>query len=358
MSIASPSLPFQLVRPDLLVGKTASALIFLAINPVAGWLGAVAFAFVAMVATYSELSATTYAIGAIALAVCGIAFCHVCRSRQSLEAVRQAALRLGRGDPSVRIPPMRAPSRIAGLVDSFNAMADAIDGEAKERRLMTAGISHELRTPLTILKGRLHGIEDGVIEAETGETRRLLRQVEHILHIVEDLDWLTMAGNGALLLDRRIVDLEQIIGPGLSDLDGLLERHGVRISRDTQPAFIVGDPVRLTQIITNLVTNAAKHSHAGAQILVQIRTVDDQAVIRVIDEGPGFDPEDQDQLFMPYWRASAHGRDDRPGRGLGLSLTADLVRAHGGHILAENRKDRSGACFCVSLPLFDGSIAG
>ncbi|MGC4252364.1 MAG: HAMP domain-containing sensor histidine kinase [Sphingobium sp.] len=221
-----------------------------------------------------------------------------------------------------------------------------------ERLLITAGVTHELRTPLTILKGRLHGIEDGVISPDEDETARLLRQVEHVLAIVNDLDTLAQADLGRLSLQRREIDLAQIVGAVVSDLRPLLARHEMRIVEHYERARLFADPTRITQIVTNLLTNASKHSAPGGEILVDVALHEGEARLSVVDEGPGFSPADRDRLFTPCWRSDATvKRAGCPGTGMGLALTAKLVAAHGGHIIAENRQDRSGACFSVTLPI-------
>lgn len=220
------------------------------------------------------------------------------------------------------------------------------------RMMMTAGVTHELRTPLTILKGRLHGIEDGVINPDVGETSRLLRQVEHVLAIVNDLDTLAQYELGRITMNRRSVDLCEIVGGVVADLKPLLARHDVTIFEDYAPVVLYADPVRLTQIVTNLVTNAAKHSVAGGQVLVRIAVQRGDVVISVLDEGPGFVPEDKESLFAPFWQSEATIR--RPGcsgTGMGLALSARLVEAHGGRITAENRGDGPGARFDVMFPV-------
>src|SRR3546814_1045097 len=92
-------------------------------------------------------------------------------------------------------------------------MAQAIDARERERSQIAAGVSHELRTPLTILTARLHGIRDGIMEARPGETELMLRQLEQILHIVDDLDTLSNTDTGPLAIDCEYVDLQEIIQP-------------------------------------------------------------------------------------------------------------------------------------------------
>jgi signal transduction histidine kinase len=236
---------------------------------------------------------------------------------------------------------------------AWTGATGATDGPVeRERSHLTAGVSHELRTPLTILKGRLHGIRDGVIDGTPDETERLLRQVDHILHIVDDLDALAHADTGRLVLECEGIELGDVIRPVVADLQPLLARHGLRLEGAYRRARVYGDPHRLQQVFTNLLTNAAKHSLRGGKISVMIEVKDRQAVASVTDEGPGIAPGDEEHLFKPFWRSAAtRNRPGCTGTGLGLTLTARLVLAHGGRIEVANRADRSGATFRVVLPL-------
>ena len=245
----------------------------------------------------------------------------------------------------------RAARRRRGATPAARRASRLSHGGGADGAMLVAGVAHELRTPLTILKGRLHGLEDGVIASSNGEAGRLLRQVEHLLRIVGDLNILTPAGGANLTLERRLVDLGDLLGPLVADLRAVLGTRGVRFVETYAPALVHGDPVRLVQIFTNLLTNAIKHAPRDCEVGVSVSVTGPWIVARILDEGPGFAPGDEALLFTPFWRADANQDAGRPGAGLGLSLAAKLAQAHGGRIKAENRSDRSGASFFVWLPL-------
>jgi signal transduction histidine kinase len=114
---------------------------------------------------------------------------------------------------------------------------------------------------------------------------------------------------------------------------------------------VQGDPVRLGQIFTNLLTNAVKHSPVDRPITVSVKASGDRAVTAIADEGPGINAADARSMFAPFWRARASREAGLPGIGMGLALADKLTQLHGGEIVAENRDDRAGAVFFVSLPL-------
>lgn len=333
---------------DPLFGRLSIVLAHLYINPLAGWLAILFVAGGFAVLSYGGLWAMV-GIGFVLLVV--FAWSRMALLGRVLGAIDDAAQRIAMGESAVRIGEVPRSVRIGGLVERFNRMAEALDAGAQRRHIAAAGVSHEIRTPLTILKGRLHAMEDGIIGMDVTETRNLLRQVAHILRIVDDFDMLGKTDGDALPLNLEIVDLAQIIAPAVGDLEPLVERHGLTISQATQRTMVVGDPVRLMQIVTNLVTNAAKHSQPGADVKVSVQAREGRAIICVTDAGAGFPEEDRDRLFQPFWRSVEDRRKGCPGSGIGLTLTAALVRAHGGELSAENRDDRSGARFSVLLPL-------
>lgn len=293
-----------------------------------------------------------FLIGTVSMIVGGGAVTILARRiSRPITAVAKAAAQVSAGDRSVRVYKGTTPGETGELVDSFNKMAADIEAYERERTVLSAGIAHELRTPLTILKGRLHGLADGVIDPATGEADRLLRQVEQLSRIVEDLRTLAHADAGELDLDRRQIDLETVLRTAVADLRPSAAERGVSLAESYQPVRISGDPVRLTQVFTNILTNAIKHAPDGSRVEVALAVETGFAVASVTDEGQGFLPEDEQRLFTPFWRAGADKRAGRPGSGLGLALAAKLTEAHGGRIEPRNRTDRSGARFSVWLPL-------
>lgn len=277
------------------------------------------------------------------------------RISRPITAVAQAAAQVSAGDRSVRVEKGRTSGEVGALIDSFNRMAAEIEFYERERTVLTAGIAHELRTPLTILKGRLHGLTDGVIDPATGEADRLLRQVGHLSRLVEDLRTLSHADAGELGLDHRRIQIDEVVRATITDLQASARQADVTLHGVFASGRMSGDPVRLTQIFMNLLTNAIKHAPPGSTVTIAMRGKGSFMVVDVLDEGEGFATDEESQLFMPFWRGSADKRQGRPGSGLGLALAAKLAEAHGGRITARNRTDRSGAHFSAWLPLLKPS---
>jgi two-component system, OmpR family, sensor histidine kinase AdeS len=281
----------------------------------------------------------------------GIAYFFARRISAPISAVSRAAGLVAAGDRDVRVGTEGLNGETAELVESFNRMAADLGAYERERKVLTAGIAHELRTPLTILKGRLHGLVDGIIDPKTNEADRLLRQVEQLSRLVEDLRTLAHADAHVLDLDVRQVDLAEIVRLAVSDLRPEAEAAHMAISESYVPIRLPVDPVRIRQIVINLVSNAIRHGGEGPAVDVTLGFKGSEAVLRVCDEGLGFDRLEENKMFMPFWRGQEGRSGKRPGSGLGLALAAKLAEAHGGRIVASNREDGKGACFSVFLPL-------
>ena len=152
-------------------------------------------------------------------------------------------------------------------------------------------------------------------------------------------------------MDLRLVDLSDVLLAVVTDLTPLADLAGVRFIGAYAPVQVRADPGRLTQFLTNLLTNAINHAPTGSTIEATVREENGSAVAFVTDEGPGFREEDRQRLFVPFWRAGINKAAGRLGSGLGLALAAKLAEAQDGHLIAENRPDRSGAVFSLWLPI-------
>jgi signal transduction histidine kinase len=226
-------------------------------------------------------------------------------------------------------------------------------GALQRQREFAANASHELRTPLTVIgasvedlrRNRRSKVEDvgdalGDIEAE----------VKHMTALVEDMLLLARTDSGVVEIERVPVDLGDIAAEAASMLATLGQERGVHVVLDPLPAQMVGDPVRLRQLVTILVDNAIRHSSAGSTVEARIRPAVGAVVLQVDDQGHGIKPDDLPRLFERFWRA-----DDAPagGTGLGLAIAKWIVEQHGGRIGAVNRPE-GGASFRVWLPSHPG----
>lgn len=207
--------------------------------------------------------------------------------------------------------------------------------------------SHEVRTPLAGLKSASETLQHGAkVTAEHEQQLRgiMERQIARIERLVNDLSELNRIETGELVLQRRPVNLLDILRELCADFQ---ERStAVRFRVEGEDAIALADGPRAQQIFSNLLDNACKHG-GGGEVLIEVAQEDNDAVVRVSDEGPGIPPHELDRVFHRFYRVDRSR--SQPGTGLGLAIAKHLVALHGGTIRACNRP-AGGATFEVRLP--------
>ena len=222
---------------------------------------------------------------------------------------------------------------------AFRRVAGAFAEQDRLRRQLMADVAHELRTPLAILQGRIEGLLDGVYPRDETHLGELLEETRHLSRLVEDLGTLAHAEAGALELRKEMVDLGDLI----RDVATTLPRPiTVEAPADLPP--IKADPLRIRQVLLNLLANAMRHTPAEGLIAVEVQAQSQKMLIRVRDTGAGIAPEDLPRLFERFQKGS-----DSRGSGLGLPIARKLVLAHGGEIGVESVLGK-GTEVTVSLP--------
>jgi two-component system, OmpR family, sensor histidine kinase BaeS len=274
------------------------------------------------------------------------------RIAQPIEAVSRAATQMGQGDLGARAPIDVSLSRSSfetlTLAQNFNTMAEALERAQQQRRDMTADIAHELRTPLGVMNSRLEALEDGVIPFDLPEVQKLQHHTKLLIRLVEDLRVLSLADSGQLEIHPRAFDLatNARIAVGGFEARANAANVGLELLAPSSVMF-TGDPDRITQVISNLISNALQHTPAAGKISIKLEQ-SDQIKLEVRDSGPGI-PEDQlERIFDRFHRIDASRSRASGGTGLGLAIVRTLVELHHGTVKASNGPD-GGAIFCVVL---------
>lgn len=267
-----------------------------------------------------------------------------------LESLAAAARSVAGGDLRARARPrFSGAGETAQLIQDFNDMADALQRSDRQLKESSAAIAHELRTPLTVLRGRLQGMRDGVFEAGEREIDALIRHVDGLTRIVEDLKTVSNAEAGELSLRVSLTDLAEVADDLIRTVRPDLERGGFAVELDLRPTPIHADAERVRQVLLALLENARLHAAEGRSIRVETLGEDHGAVMRVLDRGPGVGPEDAEQAFQPFWRADSSRSRVSGGTGLGLAVVAAIMRAHGGGAQIQNRPG-GGAVVTLTFP--------
>jgi two-component system sensor histidine kinase BaeS len=257
-----------------------------------------------------------------------------------------AARRLEAGDRSARVK-IDAAGELGEVGRAFDSMADSLEHEDALRRSLVADIAHELRTPVTVLQAETEAMLDGVHPVDDRRLGHLHDEAVRLGHVVGDLEALAAAQAASLRLERRPLDLAEVVREAVEALAAGFEEAGVRLETSLEPVAVVGDEARLFQATRNLLSNALKFTPPGGAVEVTVASRNGDALIRVHDTGRGIPEDEILHVFERFWR----GRDARAttGSGIGLAVVDELVRAHGGRVEVESTP-RRGSTFTVILP--------
>jgi signal transduction histidine kinase len=244
-----------------------------------------------------------------------------------------------------------------GTAQMIQALRDA--NQRKDSFLSM--LAHELRNPLAPIRNGLHVLRLRAHEGEdeiADRTRDLVeRQTQLLARIVDGLLDVARISTGQITLHRERIDLAQLVRESAGDRQGLLEAAGVALDLDLPPAplWIQGDPVRLAQVLGNILDNAGKFTPAGGRVAVRLATdgASWQAIVTLRDTGIGIEPEVLPHIFETF--AQGHQPLDRTqgGLGLGLSVARELLELHGGSLEATSDGPGKGAEFTLRLPCED-----
>ena len=220
-------------------------------------------------------------------------------------------------------------------------------------------LAHELRNPLQPLQTAVEIMATNATQPVPERVRNIIsRQVQHIGRLVDDLLDVARFQSGKLGLRKEIVPLDAIITEAVSDIRRQAEgrKHTLTVKGVEKPINLNGDPMRLVQVVTNLLSNAIKYTEPGGHIDVVWGVNDDQAFVRVKDDGRGISATVLPRIFDMFVQERTTS-DGKGGLGLGLGLVKKLVELHGGTVSATSDGEGKGACFEVRLPLANNQIA-
>lgn len=270
---------------------------------------------------------------------------------EPIGAVMAAAERVADGDYSARVDPHGSPD-VQSLMATFNAMTERLEMNEQQRRMLLADIAHELRNPLAIIRGKVEGVIDGVYSPTEGELQPLIEEIGHMTRLLDDLQTLSLAESGALSLRPEPVCLTSFVSDAANACRSRIEAAGIRLEIDARgDGEIDADPLRLRQVLENIVGNAIRHTQAGGVIRIQSTVGEHTARIDIMDTGSGIEPDILPHIFDRFTKAADSG-----GSGLGLAIARRLVEAHGGRITAWSQVG-VGTRITIALPV-DGPRSG
>jgi two-component system OmpR family sensor kinase len=275
------------------------------------------------------------------------------RALKPVDNMTEAAERISAEALSDRLEETGSGDELDRLAKTLNSMLGRLDAAFSQIRQFSADASHELQTPLTILKGEMEVALRSPREPE--EYQRVLNsaleEINRIAHLVEGLLLLSRADAGVLKMDLRSMDLGQLVEEVYGQVKILADTQNITLLLgQVASVSIRGDYDRLRRLLLNLVDNGIKYTPSGGQVALSLQEDRGWASLRIADTGIGIPHDEQEQLFLPFYRGSEARLRGERGVGLGLSIANSIAEAHGAKINIESTPGQ-GTVFTVLFPV-------
>lgn len=274
------------------------------------------------------------------------------QSLRPVEVITQTARKITATNLRERIRVKNPEDEIGRLTETLNNMIGRLEASFEQVQQFSLDASHELRTPLTIMRGEielaLRGNKKGASYKKT--LASLLEEVLRMTSIIEGLILLAKADSGNVKLEKKPTKLDSLVSEIKEDAEILAEQKKVSVSISRlDEATVLGDAVRLRQLMLNLVDNAIKYTPEGGKVTLSLERMDGNASFTVEDTGIGIHEAELNKIFDRFYRVDKSRSRLPDGLGLGLSISKWVAEAHGGRLLAESRVG-AGSKFTVILP--------
>ena len=282
-----------------------------------------------------------------------------------LETLEPLERRVAREDRSthyiMRILPYREPdNNVSGVLVTFVDVTSIVQAETALREadvrkdVFLATLSHELRNPLAPIRTAARLLEaPNIAPAQLSRAQAIItRQVNHMSSLLDDLLDVARITRGSFPLKKELIEIKSLIDAAVEAAQPAMaaKRHTLRVEIPEIPILVNADPVRMTQVLSNLLTNAAKYTPSGGIITVGCRLDAQDLVVFVRDNGIGLSPEAIPQIFEMFTQIQSESEVSEGGLGIGLALTKGLVQLHGGRITAKSAGLGKGSEFLICLP--------
>jgi len=245
----------------------------------------------------------------------------------------------------------RGPRELRSLARAFNAMSARLETSEDQRRRLLADVTHELRTPLTIMQGNLEALLDGLYPADAEHLAPILDETRVLSRLIDDLRTLSLAEAGALTLHREPTDIAALVADSVASFRAQADGQGVALTAaidGTLPQTEI-DPVRMREVLSNLLSNALRYTPHGGSIRVGASASDGRVLVSVRDTGPGIAADALPHVFDRFYKS-----EESRGAGLGLAIAKSLVVAHGGQIEAVSAPGQ-GTEMRITLPVAEAT---
>jgi len=269
-----------------------------------------------------------------------------------MDKIATAAERITSRNLNERLPLVKTGDEVERLSGSLNRMMERLEGAFHHISRFSADAAHEIRTPLAIIRGELENALQ--TPGSTGELRETigsaLEEAERLSRIVEQLLEMSRLEAGEMLVERTRFDFADMTRTTVDQMRLLAEEKNLQLRFEGKPVQIEGDPLRLKQIVVNLVDNAIKYTPSGGTVSVSTFAQNGNIVLEVADTGIGVPKDATSQIFDRFFRVDKARSRQLGGTGLGLAIVKSICTAYNGSVTVRSA-DGTGSVFRVELPL-------
>ncbi|MEE8574903.1 MAG: ATP-binding protein, partial [Thermodesulfobacteriota bacterium] len=257
------------------------------------------------------------------------------KALKPVDKITIMARRIGAESLHERLSIKGPPDEIGRLAATFNEMIGRLEDSFEQIKQFTGDASHELRTPLTVIKGEIEVALRG--ESKASELKEVLvsalEEIDRMSYIVSNLLDLAKADKEAFTGESEPVLFDRVVSERFELLGRVAADKGVKMElKAGEPLTVIGDKLRLTQLLFNLIDNAIKYTSPGGIVIVSLRGDEGMARLTIIDTGMGISTKDLPHIFDRFYRVDKARTHDEGGAGLGLSICKEIVDSHGGSI--------------------------
>jgi len=274
------------------------------------------------------------------------------RAIRPIEDISAIAVKIAAGDLSHRINVAETDSELGKLASVLNSTFARLEAAFAQQARFTSDAAHELRTPVSVVRTQTQmTLNRDRSAAEYKQTvEACQRAAQRMRRLIESLLELARLDAGQETMKRMRFDVTQVVRDCAELIRPLADERHVKIHFDSPKLDCEGDPERIAQVITNLLTNAINYNREQGEVRVAIERKDGASVLTVSDSGQGITPEDLPHIFDRFYRGDTSRTNSSGSSGLGLAITKAIVEAHGGTIEVSSEVGK-GTTFTVRLPM-------
>lgn len=291
---------------------------------------------------------------AIALAAAAVMTVHISRRiTRPLAELAAGAASLADGDYTTTVTSPAAGPELEQLATTINQVAGKLRTTEDTRRRMLADLAHEMRTPLATMTAYLDAIDDGVTPYDADTRLVLHRQLTRLLRLSDDIGDISRAEEGHLDLRLEPVSLADLAAAAAEPLRADFDAAGVTLKLSvpaTDAVVVLADPARISQVLTNLLNNALRHTPVGGTVTIGTTIDPAGARVTVTDTGDGIPAAQLPHIFERFYRGDTARDRGAGGSGIGLTIARAIAQAHHGSLSARSDGPERGATFHLALP--------